>query len=323
MGNQPIEPMQAGSAILRQPPAWNCRRRVVLDARDAEAQQPLAGPPSSSITGNHLSARRQRRDMIERCDDVESLRGPLRLDRPASELGRPLDRQIAGLRAFENFVHVDRATPEQVGEARAIGHEAADCHELASRNVSQAADAMLQVRRWASVRGKAHCSATRQAHRGAPGRCGECAVQLAGTPDLDELKLHPDAAIAVMHDTLTGARSSLAPTHREPAQRASSTLRASRCPASNVLQILCSPNASRCQRAAIRETVGSIVLSSSRRLTTSSRAQIGEAGDVSTGTRKARRKPVLDRIAHGRRDDRDGGGHLPAQRAPPACSRRR
>jgi hypothetical protein len=47
------------------------------------------------------------------------------------EPDRLLHRQLAGLRALEDLVHVDRATPRQVGNARSVGEEATEVHEVA------------------------------------------------------------------------------------------------------------------------------------------------------------------------------------------------
>ena len=40
------------------------------------------------------------------------------------EFRRLLDRQVAGLGAFEYLVHVGSAAPKQIGSVRSIGHEA-------------------------------------------------------------------------------------------------------------------------------------------------------------------------------------------------------
>src|SRR4030095_15113389 len=39
-----------------------------------------------------------------------------------------LHRQIAGLGTFQNLVHVSSSAPEQVGQARAVGHKPAVFH---------------------------------------------------------------------------------------------------------------------------------------------------------------------------------------------------
>src|SRR5262249_10120802 len=51
------------------------------------------------------------------------------------EPDRLLHRQLAGLGALEDLVHVDRATPRQVGNARSVGEEATEVHEVAVTNI--------------------------------------------------------------------------------------------------------------------------------------------------------------------------------------------
>src|SRR5882672_10530190 len=46
-------------------------------------------------------------------------------------LGGLLDRQIAGLGAFEDLIHVGGRSPKQVRIARRIGHESPGLHYLA------------------------------------------------------------------------------------------------------------------------------------------------------------------------------------------------
>ena len=60
--------------------------------------------------------------------EAERLRG-LEVD-DQLELARLLHRQVGGLRALQDPVHVGGAAPKQVGQARAVGHEAAGNHVL-------------------------------------------------------------------------------------------------------------------------------------------------------------------------------------------------
>ena len=54
-------------------------------------------------------------------DDAERLRG-LQVDAQA-ELGRPLDRQVAGARALQDLVHLDGGAPHQVVEVGAVADQ--------------------------------------------------------------------------------------------------------------------------------------------------------------------------------------------------------
>ena len=46
------------------------------------------------------------------------------------ELRRLLHRQISGLGAFQNLVHISGGAPVHVGKARAVKHEATSVHKL-------------------------------------------------------------------------------------------------------------------------------------------------------------------------------------------------
>src|SRR5262245_39751996 len=83
---------------------------------------------SASPLSNHL---------IRSCQDVRWDSQPdlfrrLQVD-DELEFFRLLDREIGGLRAFEDFVHVSRGTAVEIGHIHAVEHETASLHILWSR----------------------------------------------------------------------------------------------------------------------------------------------------------------------------------------------
>jgi len=66
------------------------------------------------------------------------------------ELRRLLHREIAGLGALEDLVHIPRGAPDQVYDVRSIGHEPSDVYKLA----------VFVDRRQAVLGGKVHESSS-------------------------------------------------------------------------------------------------------------------------------------------------------------------
>jgi hypothetical protein len=231
-------------------------RRAVVHARNAHpaalhCSARYGRPRLSSATSllNHLVSTQQQ---PLRDGDAERLRG-LEVD-DQLELGRLFNRQIAGLRAFEDLVHIGSGTPEQVGDARPIGAEPPIATNSLTKYIAGSrCFAASSTMRSCSTKSTPLCNT--MSASGCARAMAENAHHPAGVPDLDELKL----------TTMVRAAASVS---------LSSSF------------ILHSPKASRCQRAAAWETVGNICFSSSRRLRTSSAPQ-------RVGPGKSRRTTVL------------------------------
>src|SRR5262249_24893979 len=115
--------------------------------------------------------------------------GGLEVDRQL-KLRRLLDRQVTGLGAREDLVHVGGGAPPELAKARPVRHEAPRLHIRSIAVCCRQAAPCCEVRKPCSVEDEHRIGHYKECSCALFGHRRECAVELVGTSSLQQLKLH-------------------------------------------------------------------------------------------------------------------------------------
>jgi hypothetical protein len=148
--------------------------------------KPTHAPQQIAASFDHVVGLGKQRG---RHGEAERIRG-LEID-DEFELGRLLDREVSRLGAPEDLIHKVGRVPEEVDEARAVGHQAPFVREFAKAIHGREAAAGSQGHDPDSMCNSEGVIEGDEGLNVASRGCGERHLEVLGSPHLERLKRHP------------------------------------------------------------------------------------------------------------------------------------